>query len=190
MDLRRHFFALQFADSLFQETHVGIEADGVDVAMLLAPQQIPGAAKLQIQRGDLEAGSQVAELLQRRQALARDFAELGIGRHQQVGVSAAVGAAHAAAKLIQFRKALPFRIFDNNGICKGNVQAVFYYGSTYQNIELMPHEPQHGLLQFGLAHLAVAHANPGTWREFLNHGGALPNGIHLIMQEIDLPAAA
>ena len=45
----------------------------------------------------------------------------------------------------------------------------------------MPHESQHGLLQFGLAHLAVPNANPGARRKFLNHGGALPDGIHLIV---------
>ena len=181
MDLRRHFFALQLADGLIQQPHIGIEADGVDVAMLLASQQIPGAAKLQVEGRDLEAGPQVAELLQRRQALARDLAQFGVGRHQQVGVSAAVGAAHPSPKLIQFRQALPFRIFDNDGVSEGDIQAIFYNCSTNQDVELMPHESQHGLLQFGLAHLTMSHTNPGSRREFLNHGGALPDGVHLIV---------
>ena len=45
----------------------------------------------------------------------------------------------------------------------------------------MAHEPQHGLFQLGLAHLAVTDANAGSRREFLNHGGALPDGVHLVM---------
>ena len=71
---------------------VQLEADGLDVAVLLAAQQVAGAAQFQIERGNLEARAQVAELLQRGQALvararsARGPAE-SAGRHRRGGWS-------------------------------------------------------------------------------------------------------
>ena len=76
MDLRRHLLALQFADGFFQQPDIGVEAHRVDMAVLLAAQQIAGAAQFQIERGDLESGAQVAEFLQRRQPLAGDLASV------------------------------------------------------------------------------------------------------------------
>ena len=76
-----------------------------DVAVLLAAQQIARAAQFQIERGDLEAGAQVAEFLQRRQAFARDLAQFRVRRDQQIGIGAAVRPAHAAAQLVQLARA-------------------------------------------------------------------------------------
>ncbi len=45
------------------------------------------------------------------------------------------------------------------------------------------------LLQLRLAHLAVAHADARLRDQFLNHGGALPDGIDAVVHEVDLPAA-
>ena len=63
MDLGRHRFALQFPDRLIEQAHIGVEAHRVDVAVLLSAQQVSGAAQLEIERRDLEARAQIAELL-------------------------------------------------------------------------------------------------------------------------------
>ncbi len=162
MDLGRDLLALQLAHRLFQQPNVHVEADRVDVAVLLAAQQIAGAAQFQIERRDLEAGAQIAELLERRQALAGDFGQFGIRRHQQISIRAAVGAAHAAAQLVELGEAVALGIFDNHGVRQRNIQAIFYNCRANEDIELVPHELQHGLFQFRLAHLAVAHADAGA----------------------------
>ena len=154
--------ALQFADGFVEQADVGVEADRVDVAVLLAAQQVAGAAQFQIERGDLEAGAQVAEFLEGGQALAGDLGQLGVGRDQQVGIGAAVRPAHASAQLIQLREAVALGILDDHGVGERNIQAIFDNCGTNQDIELVAHELEHGLLQFGLAHLAVAHADPGV----------------------------
>ena len=105
MNLRRDLFAAQFAHRVFQHPHIHVEADGVDVAVLLAAQQIARAAQFQIERRDFEARAQIAELLQRGQPLARDFGELRIRLDQQIAIRAPVRPAHAAAQLIQLRQA-------------------------------------------------------------------------------------
>ena len=77
----------------------------LDVAALLAAQQIARAAQFQVERGDLEARAQVAELLQRRQPSPRQVGQLAIGGNQQIRIRAAIGAPHASAQLVQLATA-------------------------------------------------------------------------------------
>src|SRR5437899_4279207 len=69
--------------------------------MLLAPQQIAGAAQLEVECCDAEAGAQLAELLERREPLPGKRGKRAFRRHQQVGVGALIRAADAPAELIQ-----------------------------------------------------------------------------------------
>ena len=105
MNLRRHLFAAQLAHRVFQHPHVHIEADRVDMAVLLAAQQIARAAQFQIERRDLESRAQIAELLQRRQPLARDFRQLRIRLDEQIAIRPPVRPAHASAQLVELGQA-------------------------------------------------------------------------------------
>ena len=60
--------ALQLAHGALQHGGVQLEAYRFDVAALLAAQQIARAAQFQIERGNLEACAQIAELFQRGRA--------------------------------------------------------------------------------------------------------------------------
>ena len=75
----RRLFALQFLHGFFQQPQIRVEADGGDVAVLLAAQQIARAAQFQIERGDLESRAQIGKFAQRGQALAGDLAQFGVG---------------------------------------------------------------------------------------------------------------
>ena len=68
--------AFEPADRFFEHGGVHLEADGVDVAALLAAEQVAGAADFEVERGDPEAGAEVAELLDRGEAAAGDLGEL------------------------------------------------------------------------------------------------------------------
>ena len=147
---------------------VHVEPDRVDVAVLLAAQQVAGAAQFQIERGDLEPRAQVAEFLERRQAFAGDLGQLGIRRHEQIGIRAAVGAAHPAAKLVQLGQAVALGVFDDHGIGQRNIEPIFYNCRADEDIELVTHESEHRLFQFGFAHLAVADADSRRRDQFLD----------------------
>ena len=56
--------AAQFGHRLLEDAGVGLEADRGDVPRLLGPQQVAGAADLEVVRGDLEAGPELGEPLQ------------------------------------------------------------------------------------------------------------------------------
>jgi len=54
----------------------------------------------------------------------------------------------------------------------------------------MTHELEHGLLELVLAHLAVTHADACGRNELLEVGGASPDGVDAVVQEIDLAATS
>ena len=70
---------LELVDGLFEHGGVHLEADGLDVAGLLATEHVAGAAEFEIERGDLEAGAEVGELLERGEAATGDLGELVSG---------------------------------------------------------------------------------------------------------------
>ena len=72
--------ALQLQDGLLEELDVQVQADRLDVAALLPPQQVARAPQLEVQGRDAEARPQVRELPDGGQALPRDLGEHGVGR--------------------------------------------------------------------------------------------------------------
>ena len=147
---------------------VHVEADGGDVAVLLASQQIARAAQFQIERRDFEARAQIRKFAQRGQALARDLAQLGIGGNQQIRIGAPVRPAHAPAQLVQLRQAVALGVFDDDGVRQRNIQAVFDDGGAHEHVVFVAHEAEQDSFQFFLAHLAVAHADPRVRHQFLD----------------------
>ena len=69
--------ALQFSHGLGQELGVKIEAHGRDVAVLLRPQQVAGAADLQVPHGEPEAGAELGHLLDHAQPPLRRLVDAG-----------------------------------------------------------------------------------------------------------------
>ena len=170
---------------------IHVEADGVDVAVLLAAQQVAGAAQFQIERGDLEAGAQVGKFAQGRQTLAGDLAQFGVGGDQQIGVGAAVRAAHAAAQLVQLGEAVALGVFDDDGVGQRNVEAVFDDGGGDEHVVFVAHEAQQHALQFRPRPSArgprrCGRCGTSSWIA----GGAREDGIDAVVDEVDLAAAA
>ena len=70
------------------------------MAALLATQQIAGTTDLQVERCDAEAAAEIAELTDRRQALARDRRKRLLRRNQKIRIGRPIRSADAAAELI------------------------------------------------------------------------------------------
>ncbi len=68
-------FALHFFHGSFEHGGVKFKADGFDVAALFAAQHVPGPAQFQVEGGNFEACSEVAEFLKRSEAAARDVGQ-------------------------------------------------------------------------------------------------------------------
>ena len=82
LDLAR--LALQRRHRLLQQLHVQIEPQAHDEPALLGPQQVAGAADLQVLERDLEPHTQVVELLDHPQPLLGVLGQHAPRRHQQI----------------------------------------------------------------------------------------------------------
>ena len=94
-------------------------------------------------------------------------------RNQEIGVSATVGAAHAAPQLVELRQTEAVGAIDDDGVGAGNIQAVFDQGRGDEHVVPTLHELEHDALQFLFAHLAVRHAEAGRRHQALNKAAML-----------------
>src|SRR5438132_10845813 len=124
-DLLLRHFALHLAYGAVEHLGVEFESHRLDVPALLAPQQVARTTQLQVECSDLEACTQVRELLQRGQTPASDGCEIDFRRQQQIGIRPPVRPSHAAAQLIKLGKPQPLRAINENGVAKGDIKAVF-----------------------------------------------------------------
>jgi len=150
--------------------HVHVEAHGVDVPVLLAAQQVAGAAQLEVERGDLEARAQVAELLERP---PRRFRASSLS-----SVSKAPGGRRRrgrwngppSPKLVEFAQPVALGVLMTMVLASGMSRPFSMMVGAHQDVAVVVHEAEHHLLELGLAHLAVAHADPGRGRQLLDLG--------------------
>ena len=109
----------------------------LDVAALLAAEQVAGAANLEVERRDAEAAAEIAELLDRGEPLLRDRRQVVFRRNQQIRVGRPIGSADAAAQLIELRQAVPIGAVDDDRVGVRDVEAVFDDRRRQQHVELL-----------------------------------------------------
>ena len=106
VDLGLVRLAAQLVDRLLEHLHVGLVADGGEVARLLGAEQVAGAADLEVEVREAEAAAELREILDRLEAaLRRRRVRASSAGDQQVGVGALAAAADAAAQLVELREA-------------------------------------------------------------------------------------
>ena len=110
---------------------------------LLPAEQIPRAADLEVERRDTEAAAEVAELLDRGQALLRDRRKVVLGRDEQVGVDGPIRSADTATKLIQLLQSVPVRPVDDDRVRVRNVEAILDDGRRQQDVKFARDEIEH-----------------------------------------------
>ena len=106
------------------------------MAGLLVAEQIAGAADVEIVRGELEAGAEGVERLQHLEAALRLRRDLAIGRQREQRVRAQLGAADAAAELIDLRQAEHVGAVHDQGVRGRNIEAGFDDRGRQQHVEL------------------------------------------------------
>ena len=92
---------LELGDRLGEHLDVELEPERGNVARLLGAEQVAGAADLEVPHRDLEAGAELGVVGEGREPRPRLGRELHRIRVEQVGVRGHVGAAHAAADLVE-----------------------------------------------------------------------------------------
>ena len=92
---------LQFLDGLGEYLLVGLIAQVGDETALLGTQQVARAAYVEVLHGDVNARTEVGEVLYGLQATAAVLRQSGQGRRHEVAERLLVGAPHTSAHLMQ-----------------------------------------------------------------------------------------
>ncbi len=179
----------ELGDGALEHLAVEVEADGFDVAVLLAAEHVAGAAKFKVEGGDAEAGAKFAEFFHGGEAFAGDVGEDFFRRNEKIGVGALAGAADAAAELIEFREAEAVGAIDEDGVGARNVEAVFHDGSGDEDVGFIANKFEHDGFEFFFTHLAVRDDDAGFGNELANECGEGINGFDAIVNEVDLALA-
>ena len=96
---------------------------------------------------------------------------------------------HPAAQLVQLCQAKFIGAAHQNRVGRGHINAGLDDGGAQQNIEALRHKVAHDFFQFALGHLSMRHCNTRFRYQLLQALFAVLNGLHLVVQEIALPAA-
>src|SRR5262249_40415671 len=152
-------FALELSHRAVEHLRVEFESNSFDMSALLTTQQISRPAQFEIKSSNFETGTQIGEFLQRGQTTACDGRQLNLGWEQEISVSTAIRAAHAATQLVQLGESQALGAIDQNGVAKRDIQTVFDYRRCNQNVGFVMHELEHRFLEFGFWHLAVPDQN-------------------------------
>src|SRR5207237_675313 len=144
-DFRLGRGAPQLLCSLLEHSQVQVDADGVQVAGLLRAQQVSRAAQFEVQRRQAKARAQVGELFERGKPPLGDRRQRVVGRDQEIGVSAAAGAAHPSSQLVKIGQAEALRVVDDQSVGARNVKAVFDEHGRDQQVVFALDELEHHL---------------------------------------------
>ena len=181
--------ALQLADGLLEQLHVHLEADRLDVAALLAAEQVARAANLEVERRHAEPAAEVGELADGREPLPRHRRQRVARRDQQVRVGRPVGPPDAPAQLVELRQAVAVGAVDDDRVDVRDVEAVLDDRRGEQHVELARDEVDHRPLELVLAHLAVADDDPRLGHEPREQVADRVDRLDAVVDEVDLAAA-
>ena len=109
--------------------------------------------------------------------------------HHQVSVGLVVAASHTPAQLVQLGQAKPVGAAHHDGVGGGHVNTGLDDGGAQQQVVALGHKVAHDGLQLTLGHLAMGHGNAGFGQQFFQFGAAVLDRFHLVVQEVNLPAA-
>ena len=163
--------------------------DGLDVAALLAAEQIAGAANLEVEGRHPESAAKIAEFANGGEPLLRDRRQRRFRRNQQIRIRRTIRTADAAAQLIQLRQAVAIGAIDEDGVDVRDIEAVLDDRRRQQHVVLLADEVEHRPLELVFSHLAVRHDHAGFRDEALDEVADRENRLDPVVNEVHLPAA-
>ena len=152
------------------------------MAGLLGTQQVAGTPDLQVPHSDFEAGAEFSKVPDGGKALFGHLRQVFVRPVGEVGVGVAGGPAYPAPELMELAQTEPVRVFDDQGIGVGDIQAGFDDGGTDQHIDLSFGHVGHHLAQCLLGHLAVGNADAKARDALLQGACALVDGLGAVVE--------
>ena len=176
-------------DRLLEQLAIKIEADRDDVAALRGAENVARAANLQIAHGDVKAGAERAVLLDRVDPFARRADRHHLARQQEIGIGLVLGAADAAAQLVEIGQPEPVGAVDDDRVRVRNIEAALDDRRADQHVDLAGDEACHHVFEFVRVHLAVADSTRASGQSSAMRSRMRSIDLHAVVQEIDLALA-
>ena len=156
---------------------------------MLRAKKVACSSDLEVPHGYAHAAAEVGVLVNRFEALLRFFGKAHVFGEHEIGVRLPVRASHAAFKLVHLREAEALRIFDDERVGMGVVDAAFDNRGGNEHIDLARAEIFHHAFELFFAHLAVRHANARFSSGFLHATDGFFDCAHAIAHVIYLSTA-
>ena len=184
-----HFDAFGFLHSLAEHFAVKVIPYGFHVSGLFRPQQISCSADLQVAHCYFEAAAQFREFTDCMKPLFCHFPQHFVSPVHKKCVGRPVRTSHTPSQLVQLRQAHLVRVVDNHCVHIGDIHTGLNDRRGYQNVNLPVDESVHDLFQLPLFHLSVGKSHIGLRHQLCDHVGHLRNGLHPVVDIVDLSAA-
>src|SRR4051794_32897537 len=97
--------------------------------------------------------------------------------------------ANAPTQLMQLCQTQLIRAIDNDGVRGRHVNAALHDRRTDEQIGALVIEIEHHLFELTFTHLPVTDRNASFWHELRKRSRGLFDGVHAVVDEIDLTAA-
>ena len=156
--------------------------------MLLLPEEIAGAADLQVAHRQLESRSQVLQLPDDVETLVGALAERPLHGVEEVRVGALPGPPDPAPELVELGQAEPVGVVDDDGVGVGDVQPGLDDGGADQHVDLAVDEGAHHRRQQVLVHLPVGDGDARLGHQRAHPFGLSLDGLHAVVDVEDLAA--
>ena len=161
---------------------------GFDFARLVFTQHFTCTANFQVVHGEVEAATQIFQVLDGFQALFRVVGHRVLARRQHVRIGLVVASAHATAQLVQLRKTELVGAVDQNGVGGRHVNPGLDDRGAQKDVEALLIEITHHGFQLTLAHLTVCNHDAGFGNQRRQLFAAVFNARHVVVQEVNLTA--
>src|SRR5579875_4161037 len=156
LEVRTLRLSAQFPNRLFHHLGVQLESDRGNVARLLAPEQVAGSTQFQVVHRQLESAARLNQFAQHFDASFGVARDQMLARHQQVGVSSLLGAAHPPAQLVELGQPEVVGAIDYDSVGVGNIQPRFHYRRADQDVDAVVDKVVHHDFQLPFLHLPVS----------------------------------
>ncbi len=180
---------LEFLHRVLEQAAVHVVADRRDVPGLLGPEDVPGAADLEVAHRDLEPRAEHRVFLDGTQPLRGFVGDGAIVGQQQVAIPAVLRATDAPAQLMQLGQSEAVGVVDDHRVRGRDVDAALDDRRRNEDVRLAGDELHHHLLEFVGEHLPVPDHDPRTRREFLHIVRHALDVVHAVVHEEHLPLA-
>ena len=156
---RRNLDPARLQHRFAEKLHIHIVADVDHMPRLLRAEQIARAAYLKVAHRYLEAGAEGREVADGVEPLLGDLGQYLVAPEGKIRRGAPRRAAHAAAYLMQLRKAKVIRIFDYQGVDIRDIYARLDDGRADKHLNLPVCDVFHHVCEHVFVHLPVCHAD-------------------------------